>query len=97
MLVRSIEDDRSVVIDVEVSLPSRSSSYFETPVSDVDDTFSSRVLLEIMMAHIQYILNLEASGFSVDLVGDGCLMVAYKSFLDTPDAETFRLLQPPEV
>jgi hypothetical protein len=33
MLVRSIEDDRSVVIDVEVSLPSRSSSYHETPIS----------------------------------------------------------------
>ncbi len=97
MLVRSVEDDRTVVIDVEVSLPSRSSSYHKTPISQIDNTTSSRALLETMMAHIQYILALETSGFSVDLVGDGCLMVAYKSFLNTPDAETFRLLQPPSV
>lgn len=95
MLVRSIDDDRSVAIDVEVSLPSCSSSYHETPISHINDASSSRVLLETLMAHIKYILALEASGFSVDLVGDGCLMVAYKSFPDTPDIETFRLLQPP--
>jgi len=97
MVVRSIEDDSSAVIDVEVSLPSRSSSYHETPISRIENASDSRVLLEIMMAHIQYILALETSGFSVDLVGDGCLMVAYKSFPDTPDTEIFRLLQPPSV
>jgi len=97
MLVRSIQVDRSVVLDVEVSLPSRSSSYHETPISHINDSSSSRKLLETMKEHIQYILALETSGFSVDLVGDGCLMVAYKSFPETPDAETFRLLQPPSV
>ena len=97
MLVRSIENTRLLVIDVEVSFPSRSSSYHETPVSHINNASSSRVLLETLVAHIQYILALEASGFSVDLVGDGCLMVAYKSFPETPDTEIFRLLQPPLV
>ena len=96
MLIRSLNDS-SIGIDVEVTLPSRSSSSYETPISHIDDISNSRARLESMIEHIQYILALETSGFSVDLVGDGCLMVAYKSFQDTPDTETFRLLQPPSV
>ncbi|MBE0525513.1 MAG: hypothetical protein IH631_01125 [Candidatus Thorarchaeota archaeon] len=100
LLVRELESEKSAVIDVEVSLPlpDRSSSYDKTPNSHFKNTArTSKQLLQLMMEHIQYILTLESSGFSVDLVGDGCLMVAYHSFNDTPDIEIFRLLQPPLV
>lgn len=100
LLVRELENEKSAVIDVEVSLPLpyRSSSCDKiTNTHSNNSAYTSRQLLQLMMEHIQYILTLESSGFSVDLVGDGCLMVAYQSFNETPDTEIFRLLQPPSV
>lgn len=96
LLVRSLEESNSSVIDVEVSLPFRSS--FSTIASNghVDKSDCDvKYLLESMIEHIKYVLTLEASGFSVDVVDDGCLLIAYYSFVDKPDAEIFRLLQPP--
>jgi hypothetical protein len=96
LLVRSLEEINSSVIDVEVSLPFRSSfstiasnNHINRPANDAKHT------LESMIEHIKYVLTLEASGFSVDVVDDGCLLIAYCSFVDKPDAEIFRLLQPP--
>ena len=96
LLARQLENSTAVAIDVEVSLPPLSSNSYNSPISYIDSKApTSRQLLQFLMEHIRYVLALETSGFSVDLVGDGCLMVAYRNFNDTPDAEIFRLLQPP--
>ena len=100
LLVRELENENSAVIDVEVSLPLpyRSSSYNQISNSHINNSANTtRRLLELLIEHIQYILTLESSGFSVDLVEEGCLMVAYHCFNETPDTEIFRLLQPPSV
>jgi len=96
LLVRNLDDRNSFTIDVEVSLPFRSS--FSNITSNTRSNSSGsdvKYLLESMIAHIKYVLTLEASGFSVDIVDDGCLLIAYQSFEDKPDTEIFRLLQPP--
>ena len=96
LLVRTLEKGSSFAIDVEVSLPFRSS--LSTNASNSHSNSSGndiKYLLESMISHIKYVLTLEASGFSVDIVDDGCLLIAYCSFDGKPDAEIFRLLQPP--
>jgi hypothetical protein len=98
VVVKQLDSSLPVAIDVEVSPPFRSSSSNTNSISHIKiTTTESKVLLESMIEHIKDILALETSGFSIDLVGDGCLMIAYSEFQDTPDAEIFRLLQPPSV
>ncbi|MGY5872843.1 MAG: hypothetical protein RTV72_11400 [Candidatus Thorarchaeota archaeon] len=98
IVVRQLDSSLPVAIDVEVSPPFHSSSSNVNSISHIKKTTTeSKLLLESMIEHIKYILALETSGFSVDLVGDGCLMIAYSEFQDIPDAEIFQLLLPPSV
>jgi len=96
LVVRSPEDSKSVTIDVEVSPPYPSLSPTSTsPVTSKQTSKEAQKLLEQMIEYIRYILVLESSGFSIDFVGNECLILASRHFTEMPSTETFELLLPP--
>lgn len=98
LIVRSPEDSKSVTIDVEVSPPYPSLSPVSTSLEASKLTSNeTQKLLEQMIEYIKYILVLESSGFSIDFVGNECLILASRCFTEVPDAEIFKLLLPPSV
>ena len=94
---RNIDESDEIMIDVEVTAPFTVSSEESSPTSDSSTQIQTRSLLETFIQHIQYILALEEKGFTVDFIGNGCLLLATKLFIETPDTEIFRLLCPPDL
>jgi hypothetical protein len=96
LVVRQIKNPHSFVIDVEVSQPCPSLSSTAPSFSKSEQTSDNvRELLEQLIEHIKYVLMLEYSGFSIDFVGTDCLILAFRSFTEMPNAEIFKLLLPP--
>ncbi len=98
LLADSEDADRDSTIEVEMSPPfSHCSS--STPEDEDKGTehsvVCSRRTMQSMIDHLQYMIDLERSGFLIDFAGNGCLFVAFRGFAETPDIETFRLLLPP--
>lgn len=95
-IVRHIDDVSSKTIDVEVSIPSSESS--EQPLYDIIESspVETKNTLENLIKHIQYILTLGNSGFTVDFVENGCLLLASLEFDELPDSTIFELLLPPD-
>lgn len=93
---RDITNSKAVVIDVEVSVPSIESSGTSSTKLDKGISIEIRSLLETFNEHIKYILALERSGFLIDFIGNGCLLLATKCFENKPNPEIFRLLSPPQ-
>jgi hypothetical protein len=95
-LVQRPEKPECIGIEVEISPPSPSLS--QVPVSmhtPNKDERATRWLLEHLIEHIEYILRLESSEFTIEFVGSDCLILAFKSFEESPPAEIFELLLPP--
>lgn len=92
MVVPSSDAEESVTIEVEMSPPRTLSSSIS---STYDDPLPSRILLSTMIEHLQYLLSLDAAGYSIDFAGNGCLLVAFQRYTSIPSVETFRLLLPP--
>jgi hypothetical protein len=96
LVVHPLGDSQSIIIDVEVSPPypslSPNSSSSQATKQTNDD---ARQLLEQLIEHIKYILRLESSGFSIDFVGNDCLILVSQCFTKIPSADIFKLLLPP--
>ncbi len=96
LVVRSPEDSKSITIDVEVSPPYPSlSPTSSSPSTEKETSNKTQKLLGQLIEYVQYILVLESSGFSIDFVGNECLILASRHFTETPHAEIFELLLPP--
>ncbi|MFW9960008.1 MAG: hypothetical protein ACFFDV_03260 [Candidatus Thorarchaeota archaeon] len=96
LVVRSPEDSKSITIDVEVSPPYPSLSPTSTSLVTSEQTSNeTQKLLGQMIEYIQYVLVLESSGFSIDFVGNECLILASRQFSEMPSAEIFEILLPP--
>jgi hypothetical protein len=95
-IVQSTETPKYIRIEVEVSQPSLSPSQ-KAPSKSAhqNNERTTRQLLEQMIEHIRYILELESSGFTIDFVGHDCLILAFQTFTKIPSAEIFELLLPP--
>jgi hypothetical protein len=95
-IVQSLETPECIRIEVEVSQPSLSLSQ-EVPskCEPQNDERTTRQFLEQLIEHIRYILRLDSSGFTIDFVGDDCLILAFQTFTKVPSAEIFELLLPP--
>jgi len=96
LVVRQPDNPQSIIIEVEVSQPyppfSPNSS---SQLSSKQTSNETRQILEQFIEYIKYILKLESSGFSVDFVGNDCLILASRCFTEIPSAEIFELLLPP--
>ena len=85
------DDDTSVGIEVEVSLPS-------SLCCDSHSNPSAQMsLLEGMMTHIIYIKNLLELGFKLSVIKEDCLWVASYLTSKDPSLEVFEALVPPTV
>lgn len=91
LLVRSAENPKNVAVEVEVWLPSRNSE----PLSDDTSDEDLSAILSRMISHLQYLLRLHKSGFTLDVIKHDCLWTASRSFTKTPSRELFELLIPP--
>ena len=92
MVVPTSDAEDSATIEVEMSPPRTLTSSIS---STYDDPLPSRILLSTMIEHLQYLLSLDAAGYSIDFAGNGCLLVAFQRYTSIPSVETFRLLLPP--
>jgi hypothetical protein len=96
LVVQPFENPQAITIDVEVSQPYPPLSPSSlSPIDSAQTSNETRKLLEQLMEHIKYILKLESSGFSIDFVGNDCLILASRCFAEIPGAEIFELLLPP--
>ena len=94
-VVRQMEDLSSKTIDVEVSIPTSASN--GNSIYDLIETnpTETKVVLQKLIDHIQYILTLGNFGFSIDFIENGCLLLASLDFDEAPAAKIFELLLPP--
>jgi len=91
LLLRSSEEPGIVSIEVEVWLPGNNSNNDLTE----PDNEKLGVILTQMINHLQYLLRLHQSGFTLDVIKHDCLWTASKSFKKTPSRDLFDLLLPP--
>ena len=78
--IRSSDFADVILVEVEVSLPSK--------LSDVE------VILD-MIQHLTYIQELLNQGFELCVIREECLWVASRSFSETPDDSILEVLHPP--
>ena len=98
LVIRESMNPQTVSLEVEVWLPNRNpntpdteSNNTETELKDVNLSTS----LSRMIDHLQYLLKLHHSGFTLDVIKHDCLWTASKSFTETPSRALFELLIPP--
>jgi hypothetical protein len=90
LLVRSIEKPNEVQIEVESSLP----KFGTAEVNKTEGVVVGNLVKE-MIDQLQYLLKLQESGFTLDVIGQECLWTASKTFDCAPDENMFQLLLPP--
>ena len=90
LLVRNIEKPNEVQIEVESSLPK-----FNIIEENQAEGAIARTLVKEMIAQLEYLLKLQESGFTLDVIGQECLWTAFKTFDSVPDENMLELLLPP--
>ena len=90
LVVRDVDNPKITTIEVESSLPLR----IKGEPKEVDDVIRTRELLEGMIKALKYLLRLQDTGFSLDIIGQDCMWTAYMEFDALPDQDIFQLLHP---
>ncbi|NHI87990.1 MAG: hypothetical protein EAX87_00625 [Candidatus Thorarchaeota archaeon] len=85
LLVNNQDDDHSLSIEVEISIPD-SNGKSELKSSELIDTLSK---------HLLYLQQLRDSGFELSVIGTGCIYCASLDIDGTPKDNLFRALIPP--
>ena len=83
LLTRRKNEPDFLAIDAEISLPN---------LPEIEDTQSFPLH---MIAHMEYLQNLQSAGFKIRVVGDECLWIASKEFKETVDDDVIEILKPP--
>ena len=98
LVIRESVNPQTVSLEVEVWLPNRNPTALdtesETTETELEDEDLSTTLSR-MIDHLQYLLKLHKSGFTLDVIKHDCLWTASKSFTETPSRALFELLIPP--
>ncbi|MHA2141073.1 MAG: hypothetical protein ACXADC_07855 [Candidatus Thorarchaeota archaeon] len=99
ILVIQRQDPANLVsIEVELSLPARSTSVpsgtRDKDVSEKADR-DTKVLANQVIEHLSYMTLLQDRGFTLDLIGQECLWTASRDLQESPHQEFFELLSPP--
>ena len=91
LLVRQLDKDAEITIEIESSLPLRAKG--EPAIKDGPLVASE--LLRGMIRTLEYLLSLEKMGFKLDIIGQDCMWTAYKDFNTPPDTVFFDAISPP--
>jgi hypothetical protein len=83
LLTRRKNEPEFLAIDAEISLPN-------SPEMEDKQLFPL-----YMIAHMEYLQNLQSAGFKIRVVGDECLWIASKEFKETVDDDVIEILKPP--
>ena len=99
ILVIQRQDPADLVsIEVELSLPARSSTMPSgmRGKGDLEQAeHDTKVLADQVIEHLRYMTLLQDKGFTLDLIGQECLWTASRDLQETPRQEFFELLSPP--
>ena len=98
LVIRESVNPQTVNLEVEVWLPNRNPNTFDTESQTAEterDDEDLSTSLSRMIDHLQYLLKLQQSGFTLDVIKHDCLWTASKSFTETPSRDLFELLIPP--
>ena len=98
LVIRESVNPQTVCLEVEVWLPSRNPNTSDTESNNTETELEDKTLsttLARMIDHLQYLLKLHKSGFTLDVIKHDCLWTASKSFTETPSRALFELLIPP--
>ena len=87
MLTRRTNQQDSTDVDVELALPKDFSQITRDKYVD---------LIEVLIIHLDYLILLAHSGFSIDMVPDEGLWIASATLAMETGWKQFHLLQPPE-
>lgn len=98
LLLRTSETPSIVSVEVEVWLPNISSDNGSEVSKDMVEGSEHEklgVILAQMITHLQYLLQLHRSGFTLDVIKHDCLWTASKVIDKPPGRELFEMLLPP--
>ncbi len=98
LVIRESMNPQTVNLEVEVWLPNRSPNTLDTDSKTTETELEDKNLsttLSRMIDHLQYLLTLQQSGFTLDVIKHDCLWTASKSFTKKPSRDLFELLIPP--
>ncbi|MFX1565732.1 MAG: hypothetical protein ACFFCH_07065 [Promethearchaeota archaeon] len=98
LLLRTVQNPSIVSVEVEIWLPNISSANSSEASKDTTGSSENKmlgVILAQMIKHLQYLLRLHESGFTLDVIKHDCLWTASKVFETPPGRELFDLLLPP--
>ena len=85
LLVHNEQDDGSLSIEVEISIPD----------SHGKSGLESSELIDALSKHLLYLQQLRDSGFELSVIGTGCIYCASIHLDDTPEDNLFRAMVPP--
>ena len=89
-------EEITLEIDIFMGVGSRSESDLsEPPGEDAADVRLSRNQLIECISYIEYMLRLEAAGFTLEVVLDGCIWTARRIVGESPDSQLFGTIVPP--
>ncbi|MHA1924800.1 MAG: hypothetical protein ACXABV_02000 [Candidatus Thorarchaeota archaeon] len=98
LVIQRQEPANPVSIEVELSLPARSTAMpsgmrekGDLKIAERD----TRVLANQVIEHLRYMTHLQDEGFTLDLIGQECLWTASRELQESPRQEFFKLLSPP--
>ena len=91
LLARRKNEPEFLAIDAEISLPNLPEISLPN-LPEIEDTQSFPLH---MIAHMEYLQNLQSAGFKIRVVGDECLWIASKEFKETVDDDVIEILKPP--
>ncbi len=98
LVIRESVNPQTVYLEVEVWLPNHYPNTLDTKSKTTETELEDEDLsttLSRMIDHLQYLLKLQQSGFTLDVIKHDCLWTASKSFTETPSRALFELLIPP--
>lgn len=98
LVIRESMNPQTVNLEVEVWLPNRNPNTLDTDSKTTETELEDKELsttLSRMIDHLQYLLKLQQSGFTLDVIKHDCLWTASKSFTKKPSRDLFELLIPP--
>lgn len=98
LVIRESVNPQTVSLEVEVWLPNRNPNTLDTESEKTETEREDEDLsttLSRMINHLQYLLKLQQSGFTLDVIKHDCLWTASKSLSETPSRALFELLIPP--
>ncbi|UCE10606.1 MAG: hypothetical protein JSW61_01380 [Candidatus Thorarchaeota archaeon] len=103
-LTREPERWHEIWLEIEVLMPvglrSRRdlSDSMDGSVEDSDDQQEvSRTQMEDCIGHMRYLSKLEAAGFRLEVVFDGCIWTARLPIVSVPDMNLLQIITPPDI